>query len=225
MSGNKRTEDLQSLKTRQLTYQYTNGYFPDPYSLLAAADDRGHFLPTLDISVNSVTTTSLTINESENAYPPIGSIMQYAGSISPNGWMLCNGATYSIYMYNALYNVIGYTYGGTGDSFAIPDLRARVPVGLPGTPYSGSIINNLGAIGGEEKHTLTVDELASHAHNWSYTQNAANSGAISGTTGYWGGGDSSGVPAVGSGITDSSGNNVPHNNIQPYIVLNYIIKY
>lgn len=161
------------------------------------------------------------------AVPP-GTVTAFAGKTAPNGWLMCDGQSYSISTYQDLYNAIGTTYGGYGQSFQVPDLRGRFPVGKDTGTFA-----TLGGKGGEEKHTLTVSEMPAHQHagndrawhdkqkrngqqwfvglnhdggNW--MANAANDGLTNRDT-----------------ETGTTGGNQPHNNLPPYISLNFIIKY
>lgn len=161
------------------------------------------------------------------AVPP-GTVTAFAGKTAPNGWLMCDGQSYSIATYRDLYNAIGTTYGGYGQSFQVPDLRGRFPVGKDTGTFA-----TLGGKGGEEKHTLTVAEMPAHQHSgndrawhdkqkrngqqWfvglshdrgSWMSNAANDGLTNQDT-----------------ETGTTGGNQPHNNLPPYISLNYIIKY
>lgn len=161
------------------------------------------------------------------AVPP-GTVTAFAGKTAPNGWLMCDGQSYSISTYRDLYNAIGTTYGGYGQSFQVPDLRGRFPVGKDTGTFA-----TLGGKGGEEKHTLTVSEMPAHQHSgndrawhdkqkrngqqWfvglshdrgSWMSNAANDGLTNQDT-----------------ETGTTGGNQPHNNLPPYISLNFIIKY
>jgi microcystin-dependent protein len=103
---------------------------------------------------------------------PIGSILDFAGSVAPAGFLLCFGQSVATATYPNLFAVIGYTYGGSGANFSIPDLRGIVCAGRD--DMGGSNANrlnnwggtnvNLGAFGGEATHVLSVSELASHQH-------------------------------------------------------------
>lgn len=100
-------------------------------------------------------------------YAPKGILMPFAGSSAPSGWLLCDGSGVSTTTYADLFAVIGYTYGGSGSLFALPDLRGRVPVGLDnmGGTDAGRIsnTNTLGGAGGKE--SFNAAELVSHTHN------------------------------------------------------------
>ena len=149
---------------------------------------------------------------------PPGSVVAYIASSAPGGWLLCDGSAVSRSTYSTLFGVIGTTYG-VGDNsttFNLPDLRGRVPVGS-GTG-AGLTARSLAATGGAETHTLTVDEIPAHTHSYVNntnnqdtdnafaTETAADNADLSATTGSTGGGQA-------------------HNNMQPFLVLNYIIKY
>jgi len=89
---------------------------------------------------------------------PSGTIVDYAGSAAPTDWLICNGASISTTTYANLFAAIGYTYGGSGASFNLPDLRNKMSIGV-GTSYA------LGATGGNATTTLSVANLAVHSHN------------------------------------------------------------
>lgn len=147
---------------------------------------------------------------------PSGLILPYAGPSAPQGWLLCEGQAVSRTTYAGLFDVIGTTYGiGNGSTtFNLPDLRGRAPVGLSSTDAE---FNTLGKTFGTKTHTLTVAEMPSHPHTADLPL-ANNAGSLEGHSGAWGkhaGALVSVRPAGGGGA---------HNNIQPSIALNYIIK-
>ena len=146
------------------------------------------------------------------ATPKAGFIYPLASSVVPKGFLLCDGSEYSRTEYPELFAAIGTIYGaGDGSTtFNVPNLETRVPVGK-GTGYA------LGASGGEEKHTLTVEEMPSHDHYLPMYVSTGNSkpGASVGYSENCGG-----TQWATSGYV---GNSQPHNNMQPYTVVNYII--
>lgn len=147
---------------------------------------------------------------------PIGSVSAYAGDNIPTNWLKCNGAKVSRTEYQELFEVIGTTYGsGDGSTtFNVPNISERVIVGSAGDGEFAT-----GNIGGEKEHALTVDEMPSHKHGVGYVGGNAN-------------GNHAGMPGTSAEpnsynnelFINSKGGDQPHNNMQPYIVLNYIIK-
>jgi microcystin-dependent protein len=205
---------------------------------------------------------------------PTGVIAQFAGATAPNGYLLCQGQTLSTTTYANLFATIGYTYGGGGTSFKVPDLQSRIPVGKgPDTEF-----DTLGETGGAKTVTLSSSQMAPHAHSGStggisanhthgfstsgdsatfnihgagsasVIANASGSAAVSGGRSQYrsGGANISGAASYDawvmshshSGTTgtvssdhshsfttnDGPGTSTPVPNLQPYIVVNYIIK-
>lgn len=156
-------------------------------------------------------------------------VVPFAAAVAPAGWLLCYGQTVSRTTYAALFAVIGTTYGaGDGSTtFAVPDLRGRVAAGkdnMGGTAANrlttGAFVsNNLGTTGGAETHTLAAGEIPNHTHQLQYDSASGSNTAsnrvltTSGTNG-----------AGGFATTSSAGSGNAHNNVQPSIVLAYIIK-
>jgi len=218
---------------------------------------------------------------------PTGTVTQFAGSSAPTGYLLCQGQSLSTTTFGNLFNVIGYTYGGSGSSFLLPNLQNRIPVGKgPDAEF-----DTLGETGGAKTHTLTTAEMPSHTHtqdshnhtqnSHNHTQNSHNhsqnshnhsqnqhnhpvpaNGSVYVTNGTGDSGEA-GIITGGGGYGLSSatfttatnnattatnqaatatniattatniattatnqntGGGGAHNNLQPYIVLNYIIK-
>ena len=164
----------------------------------------------------TITSTRRVVGVS-SSLPPVGSLQPYAGSTAPSGWLICNGASVSQAAYPALYAVIGLTYGGSGGNFNLPDLRGRVPVGLNA---SDSDFNTLGETGGAKTHTLTTSEMPIHSHSHVETRLTIAGGALF----------NAGAPgaaldeATENRTTGDAGSGQAHNNLQPYITVNYLIK-
>ena len=147
----------------------------------------------------------------------IGVVQQFAGSTAPSGWLMCNGQAVSRTEYSQLFSVIGTTYGagdGSG-TFNVPDMRGRVGVGASPS-YA------LGSTGGEATHTLTINEMPSHNHInkdrpiRAYVDASHSDGSVSVANSRW-------YTENLSTMLKSQGGGQAHNNMQPYVALNYII--
>lgn len=148
---------------------------------------------------------------------PSGVISAFGGSTAPSGWLLCDGTPVSRSTYSALFAIIGTDYGsGDGSTtFNLPNLKGRVAVGRDNTQTEFDV---LGETGGAKTHTLTTNEMPSHTHSLSPGQIVGTGSG--GTNNYAPTGNN---PQSGTSIT-STGGGQPHNNLQPYLVINYIIK-
>lgn len=141
----------------------------------------------------------------------------------PKGWAMCNGQLLPINQNQALFSLLGTTYGGDGrQTFALPDLRSRIPVG------SGNSFT-LGEKGGEEAHTLNLNELPAHSHP-AQCSSAAGTTRTAAAARF--AAESAGVTMPFGTTADSTlnagsvlnvGGSQPHTNLQPYLVLNFII--
>jgi microcystin-dependent protein len=154
---------------------------------------------------------------------PVGTIVEYAGGVAPTNYALCYGQAVSRTDYAALFAVIGVTFGGGDGSttFNLPDARGRVVAGkddMGGTAASRlmSISSALGSAGGEESHMLTVNEMPTHNHDM-----LGFSGARNNAGGQAGASD---VGTANTNFTQNAGGNAAHNNVQPTLILNKIIK-
>jgi microcystin-dependent protein len=160
--------------------------------------------------------------------PLLASIILFAGNFAPRGYYLCQGQILSIASNTALFSLLGTTYGGNGvTTFALPDLRGRVPVGQGQGPGLSSY--ELGEVSGTENTTLLVTNLPQHSHALIATSEAGSTsdptGAFLGNTGaldreYNASGTHVQMNAAAIGL---SGGSQPFNNLQPFVVLNYII--
>lgn len=171
----------------------------------------------------------------ENLFPPemlmpVGSVTAYISSNAPEGWLNCQGQELYRGDYPKLFAVIGTTYGaGDGSTtFRLPNLAGRVIVGQGSG--SGLTARSMGATGGAETHTLTTGEMPSHSHTTNAVGGTLGLMTADGSNTAGGGLDSSAVEpnlyAAPAALTiDSAGTGGAHNNMQPFAVLNYIIKY
>lgn len=161
----------------------------------------------------------------------IGDIRLFAGDFAPRGWMLCNGAVLSISVYDTLFALIGTTYGGDGqNTFALPDLRGRVPVGQgPGPGLTPRVI---GQVYGSENVTLLTQQMPQHSHTLNATTAAATSPQAAGGLFAQAGTDKCYGPPPGTdpqpqtlagNAVSVAGGSQPHNNIMPAMAINYII--
>jgi microcystin-dependent protein len=158
---------------------------------------------------------------------PVGTVAAYAGSTAPTGWVLCFGQGVSTSTFAKLFNVIGYSFGGSGSIFNIPDLRGNVPAGLDnmggtsaGRLTTASMTPNafaLGATGGAETITLNISQIPAHQHQFAAMQILNNNQLALGE----GGGPN--IQNNTNAETDSTGGGNSHLNVQPTLLLNYII--
>ncbi|HYP14049.1 MAG TPA: tail fiber protein [Bryobacteraceae bacterium] len=161
--------------------------------------------------------------------PFIGQIMMFGGNFAPRGWALCNGQTLSIAQNTALYSILGITYGGNGQTtFALPDLRGRVPMSSGQGP--GLSPRTLGETAGEETVTLLNSQMPAHNHMLSCDNNPSNQTEPSGNL--FGAESASATQVYSSGPANAlmnvaalsaSGGSQPHDNMPPYQCVNFII--
>ena len=155
------------------------------------------------------------------AEPFLSEIRMFSFGFAPAGWALCNGQLLPINQNQALFSLLGTTYGGNGQTnFALPNLQGRIPNHL-GDGFT------LGEQGGETAHTINISELPAHQHtpNGNKTNPASSASAAGNLWGFVASEyattnpDSTMKPAC---IT-ATGGNQPHENMSPYLVLNFII--
>jgi microcystin-dependent protein len=159
------------------------------------------------------------------AQPYVGEIRMFAGNFAPAGWMFCEGQLLPISENETLFQLIGTTYGGDGEStFALPDLRGRLPL----HQGNGFI---LAETGGAEEITLTVNQIPAHSHALLGSLNTATELTVANS-----------VPSASTGATVSPygsdaprtnlnaqavtavGGSQPHTNFQPYLCVNFIVS-
>jgi len=149
----------------------------------------------------------------------------FAGNFAPLDWALCQGQILSIADNEVLFNLIGTTYGGDGqETFALPDLRGRIPV-HQGTGLGQSLV--VGETGGAESVTLTTNQIPAHSHvaaaNSSGNSNVPTGNVWAGWTGsqY---SDQGPNDVMANGALGSAGGSQPHDNLPPYLTVNFIIS-
>jgi microcystin-dependent protein len=155
--------------------------------------------------------------------PYVGEIRMFAGNFAPVGWALCQGQLLPISENETLFNLIGTTYGGDGQTtFALPDLQSRIPV------HTGSSFV-LGQSAGEEQVALTTQQIPAHSHavsvsTGSGTQSSPGGNILAGsaTVALYNG--NSPNQSLSAQTVLSVGGSQPHDNMQPFLVLNYIIS-
>lgn len=165
------------------------------------------------------------------AQPYVGEIRLFAGNFAPAGWMICSGALLPISEYETLFQLIGTTYGGDGqNTFALPDLRGRVPI-HQGT--GGGITYQVGEPGGVETVMLTAQQYPAHSHALRASNAAASAAAgptgvlAASTATMYGTVVAPSVAMASDAITTTAGAGngfQPHENMSPFMTLNYIIS-
>jgi microcystin-dependent protein len=159
--------------------------------------------------------------------PYLGEIMLFSGNFAPKGWALCNGQLLAINQNQALFSLLGTTYGGNGQTtFALPDLRDRVPIHQGQGP--GLTNRTWGERAGEVSHTLAVLELPAHGHG---IRASTAYGTVVNPTGMYPSRNPAAIPEyaatadapMAASAIGSVGGSQPHENTQPYLGLTYVI--
>jgi len=152
--------------------------------------------------------------------PFLGEIKVISWNFPPKGWAFCNGQLLPINQNQALFSILGTTYGGDGRvNFALPNLQGRMPVHV-----GNGIV--LGELGGETSHTLNISELPAHTHAPVGSSAQPTSPSVGGNL--WAPNNSNPFAATANasmnpaGLTNTGGSQ-PHENMSPYLVLNFII--
>jgi microcystin-dependent protein len=159
------------------------------------------------------------------AQPYVGEIRIFAGNFAPAGWMFCEGQLLPISENETLFQLIGTTYGGDGQStFALPDLRGRLPL-----HFGGGF--TLAETGGAEEITLTVQQIPAHSHAFLATNNPATgldpanqSLGITQSASITAYGTDAPLVALNPASISSTGGSQPHSNFQPYLCVDFIIS-
>jgi microcystin-dependent protein len=162
----------------------------------------------------------------------LGEIRIVGFTFTPTGWAQCNGQLLPISQNTALFSLLGTNFGGNGTTvFALPNFQGTAPMGLGNGP--GLTPRIIGEVGGESSLTLSISNIPSHNHNVTGTQQAGNQNSPNGAN--WGSahigktGLDTYTANTGSNVTmnpgalATAGGSFPHNNMQPYLVLNFII--
>lgn len=156
-----------------------------------------------------------------SANPNVGDVMMVGFNFVPSGWLACDGSLVQIADYDVLYQLLGTTYGGDGQTtFGLPDLRGRVPLHQGS---SGSGVHVLGGAAGQETATLTSGQMPSHTHPMAgaNAQTSVNPAGL--------------APAVGGSYGSLSGTQMapaannpggsqPHDNMQPFLAVTFVIS-
>jgi microcystin-dependent protein len=159
------------------------------------------------------------------AQPYVGEVRMFAGNFAPAGWMFCDGQLLPISEYETLFNLIGTTYGGDGQStFALPDLRGRIPI------HHGSGFT-LAESGGVESITLTTSQIPAHNHTVLASNSSGSGTSPSGSVlarnasvdGY-STDTSGGLSPLNAGAILPTGGAQPHDNMAPFLCVSFIIS-
>ena len=167
------------------------------------------------------------------AQPYVGEIRMFAGNFPPLGWLFCDGQTLPISENETLFQLIGTTYGGDGEStFNVPNLQSRIPIHMRNGP--DGVNYQLAEAAGTEEVTLTVQQIPNHTHPHGCFNGAGGAPSADPTNGVAGPSDISqflttgadGATQMGSPplTSDPTGGSQPHENCQPFLCINYIIS-
>ena len=163
------------------------------------------------------------------AQPYVGEIRMFGGNFAPAGWMFCEGQLLPISENETLFNLIGTTYGGDGQStFALPDLRGRLPIHQGTNPGTGTNFQ-LAETGGTEEVTLTVNQIPVHSHAVLASLNGGNATQPSGNVTAQNASVSiyraqPPVANMNAQAVSPTGGSQPHTNFQPYLCIDFIIS-
>lgn len=189
-------------------------------------EDQGHDLRPWSVQ-RDLDRIAALLEQYGFALPGAGEIRMYGGMTAPAGWLLCEGQSLIRADHPALFAVLGTTYGSaSGTTFSIPDLRGRTPVGVDGSAGRLSGSDALGQSAGAQTHTLAVSEVPTHDHDInidfidgsiSHNHGSRSGYVMQGSLNRQGSAsDTTAIQPVGGGAA--------HNNMQPYLIVNFIIK-
>lgn len=156
--------------------------------------------------------------------PFLSEIRMVSFNFAPRGWALCNGQTLAIAQNQAVFALLGTTFGGNGQTtFQLPNLQGRAPMHFGSPP--GLTPRSLGEFGGAENHTLVPSEIPAHTHPVGVVDRPGTQASPSGNflAAHRGGYAESGNVAMNSGAMAIAGGSQPHDNMPPYLVLNFCI--
>ncbi|GAB3575772.1 tail fiber protein [Leifsonia lichenia] len=158
--------------------------------------------------------------------PYVGEIRMFGGNFAPYGWAYCDGSSLAISEYDTLFQLIGTTYGGDGQTtFALPNLGSRIPLhrnSAPGAARAAVV----GETGGSETVTLTSQQLPQHTHPISAAASATTTAAAGNVVAGWADAPySSATPTAQlAPMLGAVGGSQPHDNLQPYLAVTFIIS-
>jgi microcystin-dependent protein len=191
---------------------------------------HGGLASVMDGTTPVPTSIDNMIQQAMNKLMPSLSIIAYYGANPPDGWQICNGDI----LYYAKTNNLNEVLNGSNNKIHTPDLRGRTIIGTNKTAIQSESLSvrNIGDKGGTESHTLTVEQIPSHSHNLDFSDIGCSGGACGrGPFGNVGnniasntGGSYKLPQALSNIIVKNTGGGQPHPNMQPFLVLNYIIK-
>jgi|ERR1017187_3774843 microcystin-dependent protein len=154
------------------------------------------------------------------ASPFVGEIRMFGGNFAPQGWAFCNGQLMAISENTTLFQLIGTAYGGDGQTtFGLPNLQGRIPI------HAGGLFVQ-GQLGGEENHTLTVQEIPNHTHTVE-GMGQATTNSVAGNL-YAGGGlkayKAAAAATMNANVVQNNSGGQPHDNMMPFLVVSFIIS-
>ena len=198
------------------------------FAALALLTDPNNWEEIGTATVDQATIAFSATIEDAYVFPdPVGLIFPTANPGTDFGIsaLYCDGAAYATTDYPALFGVVGYTFGGSGASFRVPDLRSTVPIGAGGTVHGNPV--SVGSVGGEQSHTLTTAEMPSHTHtDTGHTHGYEGAVSVPDLAGEIPTPVGQAVPlttAPGFASLANTGGSAAHENMQPWLGVGYWI--